>query len=144
MGAILLVRMSKIGLKRVSEIMEKSLVAISPNASIKSAIKLVKTSGVNTLFVIDKEKLVGIVGEDDLLVFVSDNSEKKLNETIQSVIKKPVFAEVGDTVAVAIGKTIDHNLTRLPIVDSFSNMKCVGVVTATDLLKEASLSSDEK
>lgn len=129
-------------MKKVSEIMDKSLVAISPSASIKSAIKLVRTSGVNTLFVIDKEKLIGIVAEDDLLSFVSDNSEKKMGENILAVLKKPIFVEANDTIAVAIGKTIDHNLTRLPIVDSMSNMKCVGFVTATDLLKEASLSSD--
>ncbi|MFI5412277.1 MAG: HPP family protein [Candidatus Micrarchaeales archaeon] len=123
--------MSALGSRRISEIMDKKLVAISPKTTVRAAIKLAKSSGVNLLLVLDAGKLVGVVGEEDLL-------DVDLEKSVQGIVKRPIFAEEDDTVAVAIGKTIDNNLTRLPVVDSMKNMRCVGVVTATELLKEAS------
>ncbi len=122
--------MSALGNRRISEIMDKKLIAISPKTTVRAAIKLAKSSGVNLLLVIDAGKLVGVVGEEDLL-------DAELEKSVQGIVKRAIFAEENDTVAVAIGKTIDNNLTRLPVVDSMKNMRCVGVVTATDLLKEA-------
>lgn len=123
--------MSALGNRRISEIMDKKLIAISPKTTVRAAIMLAKSSGVNLLLVLDGGKLIGVVGEEDLL-------DVDLEKSVQGIIKRPIFVEEEDTVAVAIGKTIDNNLTRLPVVDSIKNMRCVGVVTATDLLKEAS------
>ena len=89
------------------------------------------------LLVVEKSKLIGVIGEEDLLIYISENPEKRLTETVQGIIKRPIFVEADDTVAAAIGKTIDNDLSRIPVVDSASNMQCVGIISATDLLKEA-------
>lgn len=129
--------MSAFGNRKVSEIMDKKLVAVSPSATIRSAIRLTQTSGVDLLLVVERSRLVGVVGEEDLLNYISSNTEKRMGESIQGIVKRAVYVEAGDTVAVAIAKTIDNNLSRLPVVESSATMRCVGIVTTTELLKEA-------
>ncbi len=126
--------MSVLGSRKISEIMDRKVVAISPSATVKSATKLIRTSGVSLLVVVEKEKLIGILTEDEIL-------NRAPEESIKALVKRPIFVEANDTISVAIGKTIDNNLTRIPIVDSMQNMKCVGVITATELLKEAAKES---
>ena len=124
--------------RKVSEIMDRKLVAVSKTTSIATAVKLIKTSGVNALPVLEDGKLVGVVGEDELLDFIANHDEGMRNQSVITVSKKPVFAEQNDPVSKAIHKLVDNRLTRLPIVDSAGSMLCVGIVSASELLKEAS------
>ena len=53
---------------KVSEIMTRTVVSISPGASISEAVKLMLKNHISGLPVIDKEgKLIGILAEGDLL-----------------------------------------------------------------------------
>ena len=124
--------------RRISEIMDRKLVAVSKSTPIKAAVKLVRTSGVNTIPVLEDGKLVGIVGEDELLAFVAKHGEKDQEQSVMVISKKPVFAEQDDTIKDTIGKVVNNKLTRIPVVESSGNMRCVGIVSASELLKEAS------
>jgi CBS domain-containing protein len=66
--------------------------------------------------------------------YISSSPEKE-NDTIRNIMKRPIFVEADEQLSSAIAKTVDHHVARLPVVDSASTMRCVGLVTATELLK---------
>ena len=130
--------MAKSGLK-ISEIMDRKLVAVSMSTTIKAAAKLVQTSGVGMLPVLSDGKLMGVVLEEELFEYIMAHpGAEDQSKNVTLVMRKPVFAEADAPLETAIKKVADNNLTRLPIVDSVKNMQCVGIVSASELLKEAS------
>ncbi len=116
--------------------MEKRLIAIAPTASVNSAIRLMKTASVNLLPVVKHGKLLGMLKEEDLLTYLLAHSDS-LDETIGKLVKKPIFAEEKSSLGDAVKLVVKNELSRLPIVESRRSMKCIGIVSTTDLLKEA-------
>lgn len=125
----------KNGGMRVSDIMDKKLVAIAPSTTIKSAIKLLQASNVDLLPIVSSGKLVGIVREDEILTYMVSHNEEDLEKKIEVISNDPVFVEEDENIANAVKKTVNHHLTRIPVVESSKSMRCVGIVSSTDLLK---------
>jgi CBS domain-containing protein len=121
-------------MKRISEIMDRKLVAVSHNASMKVALRLAKISGVDMLPVLKNDRLVGTVNVDEVQRYVSKDQAREA-ETVRKLSKRPVFLEAGESTQSAIGKTIKSGLSRMPVVENTSTMRCIGTVNATDLLK---------
>lgn len=123
--------------KRAYEIMEKDVVAVSPTTSIISSITLVESSNVDLLPVIDGGKLVGIVDEGVLREFAMGHSREELNAPIKPLMKEPIFAERDEEVKDVVVKVVKYNVTRIPVIDSRESMRCIGMISASDLLKSA-------
>ena len=68
---------------KISEVMSKSLVTISPDASVKEAARLMATSKIRRLPVIKEGKLVGILVASDLVRHVA---RKSMSEEILDAI----------------------------------------------------------
>jgi CBS domain-containing protein len=60
---------------KVSQIMTKSVVSISPNAEISEAIRLMNSKRIKRLPVVDKDELVGIITATDLLANADEFDE---------------------------------------------------------------------
>ena len=121
------------GRTRVSSLMSRRLVAVHPNTRVDVAIKLLKSTNVGLLPVISDGRLVGII-DDKLLLRYETEKSFSLDEKVEYIMKKPVFVEMDSTVDASMKYVIEHGLTRLPVVNSDVDMKCVGVVSATELL----------
>lgn len=121
------------GRARVSSLMSRRLVAVHPNTKVDVAIKLLKSTNVGLLPVISDGRLVGVI-DDKLLLRYETEKSFSLEERVERLMKKPVFVEMDSTVDSAMKYVIEHGLTRLPVVNSGVDMKCVGVVSATELL----------
>ncbi|MDE1833094.1 MAG: CBS domain-containing protein [Candidatus Micrarchaeota archaeon] len=121
------------GRARVSSLMSRRLVAVHPNTKVDVAIKLLKSTNVGLLPVISDGRLVGVI-DDKLLLRYETEKSFSLEERVERLMKKPVFVEMDGTVDAAMKYVIEHGLTRLPVVSSGVDMKCVGVVSATELL----------
>jgi CBS domain-containing protein len=118
----------------VSEIMDRKLVAVSHDASLKSALKLAKISGVDILPILENNRLVGILSVDEIQHYVSGNPSKGA-DSVKKLSKQPVFLEANETKQSAIDKIIKTGLTRVPVVENKSTMRCIGTVDSTNLLK---------
>lgn len=123
--------------KKAYEIMEKDVVAVSPNTSIISSITLIENSNIDLLPVIDNNKLVGIVDESTLREFAIKHGRSELDAPIKPLIKEPVFVEGDNDMKEVIVEVVKHNITRIPVVESKENMRCIGIISASDLLKSA-------
>jgi CBS domain-containing protein len=123
--------------KRAYDIMEKDVVAVSSTTSIISAVTLLENSNVDLLPVVDDGKLVGIINEDSLRSFAIRHSREELDAPIKPLVKEPIFVEASENINDVIVKVVRYNVTRIPVVDSISGMRCVGIISASDLLKSA-------
>ncbi len=112
--------------KSISGLIDRKIVAVSPQTSVETARELAKRSGVGTLPVLSHGKLVGIVNNDHL--------KESIDGKIEKIMKKPVFAEKDSDVKKARKMIINNGLERLPIVESKSSMICIGTVSSTDLI----------
>ena len=111
----------------LSEIVDRKLVAVSPETSVGAAKKLAHNSRVSMLPVVSGNRLVGMVeiepiaGKDDQL-------------KVSQIMKKPVFVEQTGTLEDARKLIIEHGLSRLPVVDSARSMMCIGTISSSDLI----------
>lgn len=119
---------------KVSDVMDRKLVAVSQNASVGAALKLAKVSGVDMLPVLENEKLIGIVKVEDMEHYLSKNQASD-GDSVVKLSKHPIFIVAEESAQSGMEKIAKTGLSRIPVVDNESTMRCVGTVNATDLLK---------
>jgi len=117
--------------ENVSQIMEKNVVFIPSDASLKEAISVMVSNKAGGIPIVDKEKkVVGIITERDILAHIS--------ELISSQVVKDVMTT--EVTTISTSKSIDEltqmmvnkGFRRVPVVE---NGVLVGIVTATDVLR---------
>ncbi len=116
----------------LSQIMDRHLLAVSPNTSIGNAVKLMKSSNVDMLLVLQDGMLMGIVNEVALAdVHLTDVS----TAPVSGIMQEPWCLEEKSSVDDAVKYVIEHNLGRLPVVLSKKSMRCTGTVSSTELIR---------
>lgn len=106
-------------------------VTLTPEATIKDALDLMKKHHIGGIPVVDKDqKLVGIITNRDL------RFETLLTKTVKDVMTKNnlVTAPVGTTLKQAREILMNHKIEKLPVVDN--NNVLHGLITYRDLMKE--------
>ncbi len=111
---------------KVSKIMKKAIASES-NITIREAIKIMSKENIGSLIVLDKNKLVGIITERDIL-----KNTDKLGSKISSIMSKDlVTISVNDSIDAAALLMSKHKVKRLPVVEKG---ELLGIITATDLV----------
>ncbi len=100
--------------------------SISQDATIEEGAKLLLDSGLRAVPVMEKEEIVGVISETDLIKTVS--SKKRANE-----IATPCeYVELEDTMGKIMEIMLAKNVSRVPVVQ---NGKLIGVVGTMDMIK---------
>ncbi len=120
---------------RAMDAMTTKLVTVSPKETVLSAVKKMIDAGVGNILVVDKDGLVGIVTEKDIIskiVAINQRPEKVL---VSKVMTRKVVTSTPNTSLQSIAREmIKSNIRRMPIIKS---KKLVGIVTDKDLLRIA-------
>jgi CBS domain-containing protein len=111
----------------LSGIVDRRLVAISPDASVGAAKKLAHNARVSMLPVVSNNKLVGTVEIESI-------AYKDAQIKVKEVMVKPIFVEETAPLSEARKIIIKHGLSRLPVVESAESMTCVGTISSSDLI----------
>ncbi len=111
------------------DIMNKHIVGVSRTTKITTAIRLVSTSKVNILPVLEGRKLCGMVSESDLNKYSGTNSE------IGDIVRKPVFVESNYDLHKVSMALINNRIGRIPVVLDRHSMICIGTISSTDVVK---------
>lgn len=138
---------------KVSDVMTRDVIAVSPDASIHAAAQLMVDHGVSGLPVVDDAgALVGILSEGDLIVrqkprlwprwwqlFLADGQrlaqdyQKAMGTTVAEVMTRAVVCVSPDAPLSAAAQLLDeHNVRRLPVIERGA---LVGIVSRGDLVK---------
>lgn len=130
---------------QVSELMNRDLIAVSPDDSVEEAVKLLRQRGVRHLLVMKKNRLVGIVSDRDVKRALDPRKTRKKLMDIGGLyfLLEPILVEeimTPNPVTIAPDAAAGHagfimvqrRFGALPVVE---NGQTVGIVTETDLLR---------
>lgn len=117
----------------VSEIMTTDPVSISPNESVQTAARLMKTNHVGSIPVLEGErKLVGILTDRDLAIKVISEGRAPVSTSVADVMSRKVLTcGPNDDVESAIQTMEEHQIRRIPVVDD--QQRLVGIVAQADV-----------
>lgn len=114
---------------KISNIMKKAIASES-DITVREAIKIMSKENIGSLILLEKNKLVGIITERDIL-----KNADKLNSKVSGIMSKSVVTinadDSEDNAALVMAK---HKIKRLPVVE---DGKLIGIITATDLIANA-------
>ena len=114
---------------RVSEFMSRKLIFCGPAEKIHAVAKKMRSHGISQMPVMRGKKVVGLVGESEILYALLDESKNKISE---------IMKETPPIVSPETGTEVVSNLLKYyPIVLVAKNGKISGVVTKSDLLARA-------
>jgi CBS domain-containing protein len=131
---------------KVSELMTRKLVTVSPEDSVEKAVQLFRQRSVRHLLVLQGERLVGIVSDRDLIHAMEPlraKQRKLLNVgglfflleplEVQEIMSRDVITIAPDlSVQDAAAFMVSSRFGALPVV---ANDKLVDIITQTDLLR---------
>jgi CBS domain-containing protein len=123
----------------VKEIMTKNVITIDSNDSVLEACKKYSANKVGSLVVMDKNIIVGIVTERDIIesmiLINGDPKNTKVREIMSSKIK---IIHATATIEKAAEIMKEYNIKKLPVV---LNNEIVGIITETDMLRTVNASA---
>jgi predicted transcriptional regulator len=114
------------------ELQSQTLPYLRPGDKVYQALQLMNDNHVTHLPIVNGEKYIGLVSEDDLLQ--TDNDHTELNQLEQ--LFSDVSVKNNEHFLKAIQVATDNGLSVLPVVDSDNNI--AGAIAYNDLLKYAS------
>jgi acetoin utilization protein AcuB len=131
---------------KVSKLMSRKLITVSPDDSVERAVQLLRQRGVRHLLVLKDGRLVGIVSDRDLKRALDSAKAKKkrlLNLggiffllepfTVREIMTRDVVSiDPKATVQTATSLMVEMKFGALPVVKSD---KLLGIITETDLLR---------
>lgn len=144
----------------VKDIMTREVITVSPDTSVKEIAELMLEKGIGGVPVVEDEKLVGIVTEEDLIMKnvklhfptyiqlldaviyleslkkYEDELRKAIGATAKDVMTRDVITIAPDaSLEEAATLMVEKGISRLPVVEG---EKLVGIITKRDILKSLS------
>lgn len=112
----------------------RSVFTIAPNATIGSAVALLRRHGIGALVVSrDGEAIDGILSERDIVHALADHGGKALELDVTQIMSPHVVTcDEGDAVADLMGLMTQRRMRHLPVVE---NGKLAGMISIGDVVK---------
>lgn len=107
--------------------------AIAPDLSLEDACRELDRLRVGALMVCDREKVVGVLSERDVVRAVARDGQAALSKPISAFMtSEVVFAAPGETVAILMGRMTDRRIRHLPVL---REGRLAGVISIGDVVK---------
>ena len=112
----------------VRNIMTKEVVTVARASGLKEAAMLMASKSVSSLVVVEKNKPIAVVSENDIIKGISSNNPK-----VKDVMNREFMIISPLTRFSQINKSLrEKKIKRFPVVE---NEKLVGLVTETDMIE---------
>jgi len=116
----------------VKDVMTSNPICIKSDDLITKARSLIRKYGYRALPVLENNKLVGIISRNEILKVTSTRT----NVNIKGLMSPMLITTTPDENIVEVTKKIiKHSIRQLPVVNSISNDRLVGIVSSMDILK---------
>lgn len=115
---------------RVSEIMSKEIVAISPNKRVGQALQLMQKHQIRHLPVLEGARMVGWITSRDLREVLLASMLEKIT-VVDVMIKAPLSVTPDTSVEEAARLIMEHKIGGMPVLEGD---RLVGVITMLDVI----------
>jgi len=140
-GKITLNLMSKDATKiTVRDIMTKSVISVDSNITVNEAAKMMEDAKVGSVVVMENSSPVGLITDRDFAVKIVAHAYQ-ITTPVKQIMSSPLIAIGPDeTVWMAADLMYTRGIRKLPVIE---NDKVVGMLTATDLVNQLAVSTEE-
>jgi len=109
----------------------RSAPKVAPEFSLSKAAKLMIESGVRQLPVLEKEKILGFVTEENIIhgAVIQDWGNRRIEEIM---VKAPHVIEANRSVGAVLSLFREYGISHIPVVD---NGKLVGIISIQDIIE---------
>ncbi|MCV0372803.1 MAG: CBS domain-containing protein [Nitrosarchaeum sp.] len=124
----------------VKDIMNKSVIAVDASITINEAAKMMEDSKVGSVIVMENNLPIGIVTDRDFAVKVAAHAYQ-ISTPVKQIMSSPLIA-IGpeETVWMISDLMYTRGVRKLPVIE---NDQVIGIVTATDLVNQLAISTEE-
>jgi CBS domain-containing protein len=124
----------------VKDIMTKSVISVDSGITVNEAAKMMEDAKVGAVIVIENNTPVGIVTDRDFAVKIVAHAYQ-ITTPVKQIMSSPLIATSPDeTVLMAADLMYSRDIRKLPVID---NDKVVGIITATDLVNQLAICTEE-
>jgi signal-transduction protein with cAMP-binding, CBS, and nucleotidyltransferase domain len=117
----------------IREMMKRNPTMIGIDATVAMAAKAMCKEGVGSVIILDNNKPIGIVTEEDINCKVVAKDLKPSKVHVNQIMSTPLITVSADkTSGDAAHMMVKHKVRRLPVVDECNEV--IGIVTVRDLL----------
>jgi len=144
--SIILEDKNKIGMEQdaksitVKDIMTKSVISVDSGITVNEAAKMMEDAKVGAVIIMENNTPVGIVTDRDFAVKIVAHAYQ-ITTPVKQIMSSPLIATSPDeTVLMATDLMYSRDIRKLPVID---NDKVVGIITATDLVNQLAICTEE-
>ena len=115
---------------KVSEIMNTHLLEVGPESTLGEAATLMGERKVGSVLVTDRDRLVGIITERDIVRALSNTFDAPLRPVVEWMTKGPRTVTPDVEVRVALRTMVDGGFRHLPVADG---ERVIGMLSMRDV-----------
>ena len=116
----------------LERICSKTVVTITPDATVLEAAKLMQSKHIGCLVVINESRPIGILTDRDIVLKVVAGEQKPQTTVKKIMTANPTMVNVNYDLLDAVRLMHNRGVRRLPIVDEHRHL--LGIITMDDLL----------
>ena len=118
-------------LKNVRDVMNKSIISVDKDGTIRMAVNKMVHGGIGAVIVTVKDKPVGILTERDILKFIANEKMDLDNSKVENIMSAPLISvDSSSSLEEAAGVMLTNNIRRLIIKEKD---EYVGIISQREL-----------
>lgn len=118
----------------VATIMHKHIVGVAVGTLLKTALRLMKLNRVSLVPVLKDGRLMGILTLRVAEKKLQENEDASVGEAMEAPF---AYVSMDSSIDEAARLLMSNGIARLPVVDNKKDMRCVGIITSTDVVAAA-------
>ncbi len=117
---------------KVSEIMSRKLVVVSPADTVKSAANAMRSSNVGILPVLSEDRMIGIITDRDIVIRVVADGKSPAECEVGDVMTEEIHYCLDDDDIEEVARRLgEQRIRRMPVLDR--NNRPVGLISLDDI-----------
>jgi len=124
----------------VRDVMTKSVIAVDSSITVNEAAKLMEDAKVGAVIVMENNTVIGIVTDRDFAVKIVAHAYQ-ITTPVKQIMSTPLLAISPDeSVWMVADLMYTRGIRKLPVIE---DDKVIGIITATDLVNQLAIATDE-
>jgi len=120
--------------EKISSIMNPMPIFVRKSQKLLEIIKIMESNGLGMLPVLDKNKIIGVITEHDIVKHLIYENNKNLGKTVKEIMTRNIVASYENDTLKRVAQLMSlYGFRRIPII-SYQNNEIIGIVSAKDFV----------